>query len=148
MVVSGPITESAVDSIAAGVFSKPSPLVVEAYSEPDREPLGFASQVELAAYIKAHVSRPRRLAFVFVVYHVMGGRPVRRMIQLDPEHCLGQKLRYTWDGWGLISVQLYGVEQSRMSRISSNSAARANAWAPTYPEWNSPDVWNWKAVES
>jgi len=148
MVVAAPITSSAVDAIAAGVFAKPDPFVVEAYSAPDQEPLGFKSRDELADYMKAEVLKPRGLAYVFVVYPDMGGRPVRKTIQLDPHHCPGQKLRYTWDGWGLISVQLHGPEQFRMSRIAANSAARAKAWASTYPEWSSPDDWNWKAVES
>jgi YD repeat-containing protein len=104
MVVSAPLTPSAVDLIAVGVFSKPDPLVVEAYSEPDREPLSFSSHAELVTYIEKQISEPRGLAFVFVVYPDMRGRPVRKTIQLDPKHCPGQKLRYTWDGWGLISI--------------------------------------------
>jgi hypothetical protein len=148
MAVARPITEAVVDAVAAGVFAKPDPFVVEAYSTPDREPLSFASPAELANYVKAQISHPRGLAFVFVVYPDMGGRPVRKTIHLDPKHCPGRKLRYTWDGWGLISVQLYGSEQYGLSRVVANSAARANAWASTYPDWNAPDSWNWKAVES
>jgi hypothetical protein len=148
MVVAGALTTSAVDLIAAGVFAKSDPLVVEAYSEPDRKPLGFSTATELATYINTHIAEPRGLAFVFVVYPDMRGRPIRKTIHLDPKHCPGEKFRYTWDGWGLISIQLYGADRSRMSRIAANSAARARAWASTYPEWNSPEEWNWKAVES
>lgn len=148
MVLASPITPSIVDAIARGVFAKPDPFVVEAYSSPDREPVRFGTQGALAEYMKAEVSRPRGLAYVFVVYPDMGGEVVRKTIHLDPEHCPGQKLRYTWEGWGMIAVQLYGSEQFQMSRIAANSAARANAWAPTYPESGTPDAWNWKAVES
>jgi hypothetical protein len=143
-----PLTPSAVDLIAAGVFSKPAPLVIEAYSAPDQEPLSFSSQSELTAYFETQISDPRGLAFVFVVYPDMRGRPVRKTIHLDPKHCPGQKLRYSWDGWGLISIQLYGAQRFRMSRIAANSAARASAWASTYPEWSSPNEWDWKAVAS
>lgn len=99
MVVTTALTTSAVDLIAAGLFAKSDPLVVEAYSEPDRKPLGFSSATELATYISTQIAEPRGLAFVFVVYPDMRGRPVRKTIQLDPKHCPGQKFRYTWDGW-------------------------------------------------
>lgn len=41
MAVATPITALVVETIAAGVFAKPDPLVVEAYSEPDHEPIRF-----------------------------------------------------------------------------------------------------------
>jgi len=148
VVVASPVTPSVVNAVAAAIFAKPEPFVAEAYSPPDKEPRRFMGEEELSEYMKAEVSRPRGLAYVFVVYPDMGGKPVLKTIHLDPKRCLGQKLRYTWDGWGLISVQLYGSEQYQMSRVAANSVARANAWARTYPEWNSPDDWNWKAVES
>jgi hypothetical protein len=148
VVLAKPITESAVDAIAAAVFAKSDPFVAEAYSEPDKEPRMFKSADDLANHIKEQIAAPRGSADIIVVYPDMGGRPVRRTIHLDPKHCPGQKLRYTWDGFGMISLQLYGSDQFRMSRICANSAARAQAWTPTYPEWTPPDGWNWKAVES
>jgi hypothetical protein len=147
MARAGPITDSAIDAIAAAVFAKPDPFVVEAYSAPDEEPVQFDSSELLARYMKSETSKPRGLAFVFVVYPDMGGRPDRKTIRLDPHHCPGQKLRYTWDGLGLISIQLYGDAKTGMSRIAANSEARANAWAPTYPGWVAPDSWNWVAVQ-
>lgn len=148
MVVAEPITAAAIEAIAAAVFAPPDPFVVEAYSEPDHEPVRFATQRHLVAYISAQASQPRGLAYVFVVYPDMVGLPVRETIHLDPKHYPGHRLRYTWQGWGLISVQIYGAEQARRSSISANSAARAKAWASTYPGWSAPDQWNWKAVES
>lgn len=142
-----PITDSAIDAIVGGVFAKPDPQAVEAYSVPDMEPLEFLSPESLTAHIRNQLAQPRGLAFVFVVYPDMRGRPIRRTIRLDPDHCAGQKIRYTWDGWGLIAIQLYGSEQSSMSRIAANSAKRASAWASTHPEWPSPECWNWSAVE-
>ena len=143
-----PISESAVDAIAEAVFAKPDPFVAEAYSEPDKEPRLFKTASDLANHIKSQIAQPRGSSDVVVVYPDMGGHPVRRTIHLDPKHCPGQKLRYTWDGFGMISVQLYGSDQFRMSRICANSSARAKAWAPTYPKWSPPGAWNWKAVES
>jgi hypothetical protein len=89
------IPDAAVDAFAAGVFAKPDPFVVEAYSVPDREPLQFTSAASLAAYLKARISQPKGLAYVFVVYPDMAGQAVRRTIHLDPKSCPGQTLRYT-----------------------------------------------------
>jgi hypothetical protein len=148
VVLAKPITESAVDAIADAVFARPEPFVAEAYSEPYKEPRLFKTAADLAIHIKGQIAPPRGSADIVVIYPDMGGRAMRRTIQLDPKHCPGQKLRYTWDGLGMISVQLYGSDQFRMSRICANSPARAQAWAPTYPEWSQPDGWNWKAVAS
>jgi hypothetical protein len=139
---------SAADALAAGIFAKPAPFVVEAYSRPDHEPIEFVSPDQLSDYIESNVSEPRGLAFVFVVYPDMGVRPVRQTIHLDPRHCPGQKLRYTWEGWGLISVQLHGTENAWMSSVAANSETRAIAWSSTQPTWTPPDQWNWKAVGS
>ena len=143
----GPLSDSAVDAIASAIFAKLVPRVVEAYSKPDQEPLEFATASLLASYIKLQITHPRGLAFVYLLYSDMGGSLMRKTIFLDPIQCPGQTLRYTWDGWGLIAVQLHGSEYCRMSRICSNSEKRAHAWAPTIPEWDPPDTWNWKAVE-
>lgn len=142
------LTDATVNALAAGVFARPDPLVVEAYSEPDREPKQFASAERLAAYIKVRISQPQGLAFVFVVYPDMGGRAVRKTIHLDPKSCPGQKVRYTWEGWGLISVQLYGGARQDSSRVAANSSKRADQWSATHPELDPPDRWNWQAVES
>jgi hypothetical protein len=140
------ITEPAVDALVAGVFSKPDPLVLQAYSVPDEEPIVFTTQRELAEYMKFEVSKPLGLAYISLVYPDMGGFAVKETIGLNPKHCPGQTLRYTWQGWGLISVQLHGSAHFQMSRVAANSAARAQAWASTYPQLGSPDRWNWEAV--
>jgi hypothetical protein len=54
--------------------------------------------------------------------------------------------RGIWQGLGLISVQL--AREGVRSRIVANSQARAEKWAPTYPLWDGPGAWNWKAVAS
>ena len=145
----GAISDSAIDSIAAAVFARPSPIVVEAYSELGRLPRSFTSAPQLAQYVRSQLSHPKGLAYVFVVYPDMGGSPTRRMINLDPAACPGHTTRYTWDGFGLISLQLQNPDGPvSRSRVSANSQKRASAWASTYPKWQHPDIWNWKAVES
>jgi hypothetical protein len=122
--------------------------VAEAYSEPGKEPRQFDSAADLAEYIRVEIGKPRGFVDLIVVYPDMGGRPVRRTIHLDPNHCPGHELRYTWDGLGMISVQLYGAARYGESRICSNSQERARAWTSTDPDSSPPEVWNWKAVES
>ncbi len=75
MRVHKPLTDSAINAIAAGIFEKPKPLVLEAYSAPEHEPILFCSTVDLAAYIHDQVFQPRGLAFIFVVYPDMLGQP-------------------------------------------------------------------------
>lgn len=140
------VTDSTIDAVAVALFEKPNPWVAEAYSAYDAEPLLFASSDEVAKYFRSVLAQPRGLAFLFVVYPDMNGRAVRETIRLDPKHVSGHKLRYTWQGLGLISVQL--AREGTRSRIAANSQARAEKWAPTYPQWDGPDTWNWKAVAS
>ena len=140
------VTDAAIDAVATALFDKPNPWVAEAYSAYDVEPLLFASSDEVAKYARSVLAQPRGLAFLFVVYPDMNGRAVRETIRLDPKHVPGHKLRYTWQGLGLISVQL--AREGIRSRVAANSQARAKKWAPTYPDWEGPGAWNWKAVAS
>jgi hypothetical protein len=139
-------TDAAIDAVANALFDKPNPWVAEAYSAYDVEPRVFASSDEVAQYTRSVVAQPRGLAFLFVVYPDMNGRAIRETIRLDPKHVPGHKLRYTWQGLGLISVQL--AREGIRSHIAANSQARAEKWAPTYPDWDVPGAWNWKAVAS
>jgi hypothetical protein len=143
------LTDASIDTIAEAVFAKPNPTVVEAYSEPGQLPKSFRSAPELSSYIRAQLSPPKGLAYVFVVYPDMGGAPVRRKIKLNPAGCQGHTMRYSWDGFGLISIQLQQSDGPiSASRVCSNSERRAGAWSSTYPEWQQPGEWNWKAVTS
>jgi len=140
------LPDSAVAAIAEAVFEKPDPWVAEAYSGFDSDPLLFFSSDEVADYIRGTLAQPRGLVFFFLVYPDMSGRAVRETIHLEPESVPGHTLRYTWGGLGLISVQL--ARENGRSRVAANSQARAEKWASTYPHWDGPGVWNWKAVAS
>jgi hypothetical protein len=145
------VTDAAVVAVAEAVFAKPSPWVAEAYSAYDAEPLLFASETEVLSYARSTLAQPRGRVFLFVVYPDMNGRAVRETIHLNPKSVPGHKLRYTWNGLGLISIQLYGEGlhgEGLRSNIAANSQARAEAWAPTYPNWDGPESWNWQAVAS
>jgi hypothetical protein len=143
------LTDQVIESLAVAVFEKPAAWVVEAYSDFDAPPRQFTSPSELAQYAKERLSSTNASAFFFVIYPDMGGRAVRKTIHLKPGSVPGHKLRYTWEGWGLISIILErGDHPNRSSRIAANSEKRAAKWESTYPEWDSPRTWNWKAVAS
>ena len=141
------ISESAINLLTDSIFSVERPLVVEAYSEYDCEPMTFNSSLELSVYIKQKISIPKGLAYLFVVYPDMVGKPTKRRIELNPSKILDHKYRYVWEGWGLISVQIASPDFGIASNIGANSEARAIRWSSTYPELEPPSVWNWSAVK-
>lgn len=140
--------ESHIEALAAAVFAPPGALVLEAYSEFDKEARQLHSPEQLAEFILLACKGKDRLAHFFVVYPDMMGQPMRETIHLDQTKVQKGRVRYTWSGWGLISVVLtVHPNSSSKPSVTSNSEVRARAWAPVHSEWPSPDVWDWKAVE-
>jgi hypothetical protein len=140
-------TDAAVESFANAVFASHSVEVLEAYSNYGAVPRRFESANELAQYIKESLSTPKGMAHFFVVYSDMNGRPIRKKIQLKPNSVPGQTYRYTWEGWGLISVIFKNPDHLIGNcSVSANSKKRAEKWSSTYSEWPLPDTWNWPAV--
>jgi hypothetical protein len=141
------VTDAGIREIAEAVFAKPTPWVAEAYSEFDALPRLFDSAEDLSSYLRLMVDKPSGQAYVFVVYPDMGGLPQKKTIHLKPGSVPGHKLRYTWQGWGLISIQIGRHNQpNALSRVSANSEKRAMKWAPTYPALEPPSTWNWSSV--
>jgi hypothetical protein len=141
------ISESGIDCLTEAVFAVDNPQVVEAYSEYDLDPISFSSSSELSNYIKQKLSFPKGLAYIYVVYPDMEGQAIKKKIELNQLEIPGHKFRYTWEGWGLISIQLAPPQSKLGSSVSANTEARAIKWAPTYPEYGSPSAWNWAAVK-
>lgn len=141
------LTDEAIDAIATSVFDPPDAWVAEAYSDFDVPPRQFRSAHELATYAKERLSKSRGSASFFVNYPDTGGRAVRQTIHIKPGCVPGKVLRYTWEGWGLISVVLIrGDQPNDISRITANSEKRATRWESTYPTLEPASAWNWKAV--
>jgi hypothetical protein len=143
------LTGNYVENFAAAVFDKSNPLVLEAYSEFDKDPLQFVSKNELVQHINDRLSVPHRTAHFFVTYPDMLGYPIKRTIHLDQKRVRGGKVRHTWGGWGLISVIIENEETpTRKSHVAANSEARANMCCDIHPELPLPSSWNWQAVGS
>ena len=141
------ISESGINFLAEAIFAVENPQVVEAYSECDREPLSFGSASELAFYIEQKLTLSKILVHIFVVYPDMQGGAVKKRIELNQSKMPEHKFRYTWEGWGLISIQLSPPQSKLASSVSANTEARALKWAPNYSEYGSPSAWNWAAVK-
>jgi len=139
------VKDSAIGKMADAVFSKPDVWVAEAYSSYDARPQVFESSSDLRAYLSSGVSGPKGSAFVFIVYPDMKGKAEPKEIVLDPKRVKNGSKRFTWDGFGLISLQLHAHDET-LGGVSANSEKRALKWAATHPEWASPNTWNWKAV--
>jgi len=141
------ISDDGINFLADAVFAVDNPQVVEAYSEYDLEPVSFSSAQELAHYVKQKLSIPKGLAYIFVVYPDMEGQAVRKAIELNSSKVPNHKVRYTWQGWGLISIQVASPELGITSNVSANTEGRALKWAATYPELEPPSAWNWSYVK-
>jgi hypothetical protein len=145
----GILTDSAIASIANAVFAARGAEVLEAYSDFGAIPRRFNSVDELIQHINGKLSVPRGTAYFFVVYPDMAGAALMKTIKLKANSVPGQTFRYTWEGWGLISVILRHADQSNLiSRIAANSKKRADKWKSTFPDMPSPETWNCVAVES
>ena len=150
MALTEPLSEAAVEAVAQAIFASTGATVFEAYSRFDAEPRRFADAAELCAHAAQHRGPPPRDSIQLIAYYPdMGGRLVQRKILLDPDKVASHTHRYTFDGWGLVSVYLHLAGKSVIgSFVSANSRKRAEKWAPTITDWDPPDAWNWKAVAS
>ncbi|EGR2205929.1 hypothetical protein DZF83_25635, partial [Vibrio parahaemolyticus] len=140
-------TDEVVEAICDAIFTVESTQVVETYSEYDQKPISFSNALELAKYISECLAKPNGLVDLSIVYPEMGSRPILKKIELDPKRVKEYKFRYTWGGWGLISVQISLSDQKLCARVSANSESRATKWASTYPEFGPVSNWNWAAVK-
>lgn len=141
-----PVSHAAVVAVADAIFGERPSVVVEAYSDLSRAPRAFESTQELCAYATAQRDLPDGSVHVAVHYPDMAGKIVKARVALDPQKCDGHSYRYKAEGWGLIWVHLQLRPSILESSISANSEKRANAWALTFPELESPAAWNWPSV--
>ena len=141
-------TGLAIDEIASAIFDRPVRQVVEAYSDYDQEPREFTTPSELAESIRVKLAGMDRRALFYVIYPDMEGQAIRRLIRLDPRRVSGFTFRYTWSGWGLISINITNeTGPNDRSSIISSSEKRALAWESTMPELPPASAWNWSAVQ-
>lgn len=148
MKLSLPLSDSAVVAMAEAIFSKAPVVVVETDSF-DSEPRTFATVVEFCEYAVAQKTAACGSVHVAVLYPDMEGRLSQTRREFTSDNGIDLKYGVSVVGWGLIRVHLdLKGGRSLGSWVSANSQKRAEKFAATYPELDSPSVWNWLAVKS
>ncbi len=141
------LSENAIITLIDSIFEKPSPMILEAYSDFDKEPMIFDTPKQLSIYINSELSKPKGLAYFYVIYPDMLGQPIKKLIHINSKKMPNCKFRYTWLGWGLISVQLASPDLGIASSINANTEKRAMKWSSTLQDIPPPSSWDWSAVE-
>ncbi|KAB8058738.1 hypothetical protein GCN74_14870 [Janthinobacterium sp. FT14W] len=141
------MSEAGIAAMAEAIFAKPGVAVAQAYSEPERETLYFRSPAELCAFAARLEREGDSCVLLAVHYPDMAGPFAPRRIALDPAKCAGRTYRYVCEGWGVIRVYLrLSGGKGLASNVGANSQKRAEKWQSHYPEFGSPDAWDWDAV--
>ena len=132
--------------LADAIFDKPNPTVVEAYSNYDSQPIEFESSPSVLHYMHQKLKHPIDHIHLLVVYPDMLGQFKKRKIALDRQRVKQHKFRYTWDGWGMIAIELH-PNSSQLSRVTANTMKRALGFEGAYPEFGPVGAWDWQQVE-
>jgi hypothetical protein len=134
--------------VVAAVFEQGPAVVRQAYSDFSCATRGFADAKALLDELHyepgvGDVSRQYTL-----YYPEAKGHTHERRIALKPEARNGHTFRFCQEGWGLIQLQCDFRKYPMVDcRIAVNSAIRAGNWSDTYPDFQSPDSWDWAVVE-
>lgn len=141
-----PISESALFAMAEAIFSNWPLAVVESDSF-DSEPRRFATAAEFCEYAEMQKAAAFGSVRVAVLYPDMGGRLTQSRRDFATDITGGPRFGISIEGWGVVRIHL-DVKGGRplASFVSANTQKRAERWAATYPELDSPSTWNWGAV--
>ena len=123
--------------------------VLEAYSGFDKDLREFSSFDELVKSNNLGNCSNGALSCFLMLWPVEASDQVRiRRIKLNPSSGLGTH-RHVAEGWGLISLQLGGLQKMGLhpSHTNHNTEKRAMKWSDT-PEHSmgDPMAWNWNVV--
>lgn len=141
------------EAILDFVFSDMECRVFESYSKYDKELVEFECADEVVEYYKlVEFSRKPNCAASLMLWPTKASDDVRvNRIELNPKKCQGATHRYRVDGWGLVSLELRGINKAGLqySHTNHNTEKRAVAWETNYGDvMGSPSNWDWKIVTS
>jgi hypothetical protein len=140
------VTEAQLDELIEAVYANGAPVVKQAYSDFDAPTLTFPSAPDLRADIR-FVPEQRASFFYALYYPDTKGFVLEKRIELKPRAGKGHTHRFSQAGWGLIFLDITSQNRSRLKcGVAVNSVARARLWFDTCPELQSPDLWDWIAV--
>lgn len=123
--------------------------IYESYSEPEIELVRINNRTEFDSYLLDKTTRRIQHIGLAIYYPENKGSFSLTKIKLNPKYCEGKTYRYRIDGWALIFLDLNSTDyESKIEcRISVNTKTRAKNWTDLSPEYDSPDLWDWKSVE-
>ena len=142
------ISQSGFIDLARFIFNDGEPVVFQAYShfgQPLRE---FRSASDFVREVEQQIRSGHKFLYYSIHFPDTLGHVAQRKIKLDPGKCDGHTWRSTIEGWGLIHLQADLEPAPKIAcRVAVNSEKRAAAWTGTYPQFETPDSWNWGAVK-
>lgn len=145
MLKNNQIDKSKLDNLINAVFAE-SVTVYEAYSDFDKRLKTFKATQDVLSYIEEKQDKKCDLVFLSLHYAETRGFVYEKTINLNAKKVKHAQKRYSINGWGLISFQLWLEDNGYYCDINANSEKRAIKWQETYPDFKSVDLWNWKAV--
>jgi hypothetical protein len=142
------ISGSHLKAVIHAIFAEGNPIIEEAYSVPEEDVRRFDTESGLLDDIDRSFSGKVRWAYYMIYYPEAKGLVRKKRNDLLPEKNGGKRFRFTVEGWGLIQLQLSGVDDQKVKcRVAVNSEKRALTWFATYPDHGDPRLWDWKLVE-
>ncbi len=120
----------------------------ESYSEMDEEIVEIVDFENYLKYYDNSIRNGKKALGFGLYYKEAKGHFNIRKIRLKPKYCNGKTFRYCIEGWGIIFIDLDLRSEEIECRVSVNSEKRAQNWMNTMPRMKSPDLWDWKMVES
>lgn len=135
------------------IFDEMECRVFESYSEYEKNLVEFSNaQKVVDHYQLADFSKTPKRSATLMLWPIKASKNVKvNLISLNPKKCQGATHRYRVDGWGLISLELKGINKAGLqySNTNHNTEKRATAWEPHYSNIMGPaSEWDWKAVSS
>ena len=133
--------------IVGAIFDQGDVVVKQAYSAFDRPTRKFEDRNALIDDLSYHPGQEAALHSYAIYYPEAKGHTYEKRITLKPESCNGHTFRFSQEGWGLIHLQCDFRSYPKIEcRIAVNSEARAANWHDTYPDYRSPNLWNWDVI--
>ncbi len=136
------------NEIVAAVFAQGPVVVRQAYSNFGCATREFADADALLDDLHYEPGVGDVFLQYTLYYPEAKGHTHERRIDLKPEACNGHTFRFCQEGWGLIQLQCDFRKHPMVEcRVAVNSAIRASNWSDTYPDFQSPNAWDWAVVE-
>jgi len=134
--------------IVDAVFAQGPVVVRQAYSDFGCATKEFADVTALCDDLRYKPGAGDTFRQYTIYYPEAKGHTHERRIELNPQKCNGHNFRFCQEGWGLIQLQVdFRKHPNVECRIAVNSENRAATWSGTYPEFQSPDNWDWATLD-